>query len=187
MISSLPSDIWRDKFLATVKNRIVLFEEQWKLISLYTIVLFLPRKIKIGNFCHANYWTKSNGFTLRQKTPKTTRKLQKLPIISIFVWSIFLYNGYFWQWWALKWICFPISIHYNISKTGIFGAPSSTPVGDKHMLPLTFLYEIESWTTFIWSFFSYNAYLWQRWALKWICFPISIHYNISKMAVFVVP
>ncbi len=73
---------------------------------------------------------------------------------TTFIWSLFWYNVYFWQSRAPKWICFPISIHYYISKTAIFIAPSSsTPVEDRHMRPVTFLYEIESWTNFIWRFF----------------------------------
>ncbi len=59
--SSSSSDIWTGRFSGTVKNGILLFEEQRKLISLHTIVLFFPRKIKIGNFCHANYWAKPNA------------------------------------------------------------------------------------------------------------------------------
>ncbi len=61
MISSSSSDIWMGRFLAMVKNGIVLFEELWKLISLHTIVLFLPRKRKIGNFCYANFWANPNA------------------------------------------------------------------------------------------------------------------------------
>ncbi len=30
----------------------------------------------------------------------------------------------------------------------------------------TFLYKIQFWTTFIWSFFLCDAYFWQSWALK---------------------
>ncbi len=38
----------------------------------------------------------------------------------------------------------PLSINYNISiKMAIFGTPSSTPVRDRHICPLTFLYQIE--------------------------------------------
>ncbi len=61
MTSSSSADIWTGRFLAIVKNGIVLFEKQWKLKSLHTIVLFLPKKIEIGKFCHANYWAKPNA------------------------------------------------------------------------------------------------------------------------------
>ncbi len=54
--------------------------------------------------------------------------------------------------------------------------PSFTPERNKHVRPLTFSYEIQCWTTFIWSFFSYNAYFWQHWARNWIYFLIFVHY-----------
>ncbi len=49
------------------------------------------------------------------------------------------------------------------------------------------LYDILCSATFIWNFFSYNAYCWQRWILKWIYFPIFLHYNISNTSVFGAP
>ncbi len=63
-----------------------------------------------------------------------------------------------------------------------FLEPPSTPVGDTRMRPLTFLYQSESLSTFIWRKCWHNAYFWQRTVLKWIFFPVSIHYTISKMA-----
>ncbi len=45
---------------------------------------------------------------------------------------------------------------------------SSTPGGDRLIRSLTFLYEIQFWTTFIWSLFQCSAYLWQHCAAKWI-------------------
>ncbi len=44
----------------------------------------------------------------------------------------------------------------------IFGVPSSTPGGDRHVRPLSFLREIWFLATFIWSVFRYNRYFWQR-------------------------
>ncbi len=38
------------------------------------------------------------------------------------------------------------------------------------MRPLTFSFEIQCSTTFIWSIFGYNAYFWQCRAVKWIYF-----------------
>ncbi len=74
---------------------------------------------------------------------------------------------------------------YIILKMAIFGAlPNSTPEGDRHVHPLTFLCRIQCWTVSIWSVFSYNAYFWQRQAPKWIYFPVFVNYNISKMSIF---
>ncbi len=104
---------------------------------------------------------------------------------TTFIWSVFSYNAYFWQCRALKYkFTFPFFVHYNILKMAIFGEPSSTPGVGRHIGPLTFLDGIQCSTTFIWSVFTYNAYFWQRRALKWIYFAIFIHYNISKMAIF---
>ncbi len=52
------------------------------------------------------------------------------------------------------------------------------------MCSQTFLYEIQLQTTCIWIFSWYDAYFWQRWALKWIYFSVFLHYNISKMRIF---
>ncbi len=67
-----------------------------------------------------------------------------------------------------------------ISKITMFlKRPSSTPGRDKHMCPLTFLYKIQCSTTFIWSILWYNAYFWQRRALKWFYFPFYVHYYVK--------
>ncbi len=42
--------------------------------------------------------------------------LQKIPIISVFAWSIFWHNWYFWQCSALKLIHCLFPVHYNISN-----------------------------------------------------------------------
>ncbi len=52
---------------------------------------------------------------------------------------------------------------------------SSIPAGDRYMCSRTFLYEIQFRTTFIWNFFSYDAYFWQRWALNWMYFAVSVY------------
>ncbi len=52
--------------------------------------------------------------------------------------------------------------------------------GDRHMRLGTFLYKIQFRITFIWSFFGFDAYFWQRSELKWIWIPISVHYKISN-------
>ncbi len=41
---------------------------------------------------------------------------------------MFYYNRYFLQRPFLKWICFPVPVHYNISKITIFGATPPPPV-----------------------------------------------------------
>ncbi len=51
------------------------------------------------------------------------------------------------------------------------------------MHPLTFLYKIESLTTFVWRHFWHNTYFWQHSAIKWIYFPISVDNNISKLTI----
>ncbi len=99
--------------------------------------------------------------------------LYEIQCSTSFIWSIFGYNAYFWQRCALRWIYFLIFVHYNISKMAIFGAPSSTSGGDRHMRPLTFSYGIQCSTTFIWSVFSYNAYFWHN-EYFWICFAIIV-------------
>ncbi len=43
-----------------------------------------------------------------------------------------------------------------------FRASGSTAMGDRHMPLWTFLSKIQCRKTLIWSFFGYNAYLWQR-------------------------
>ncbi len=103
---------------------------------------------------------------------------------TTYIWSIIGYKAYFWQCQALKWICFPVFVHYNFSMMAIFRAPSSIPFGDRRMRLLTFLYGIQRSTTLIWSIFGYNAYFWQHWGPKWIFFAIFVHYNISMMAIF---
>ncbi len=60
-------------------------------------------------------------------------------------------------------------------------------VGDRHIHSRTFLYEIQFQTTFIWTFFWCDAYLWQRRATNWIYFSISLHYNNSDMRIFRAP
>ncbi len=50
---------------------------------------------------------------------------------------------------------------------------NSTPGGGRRTRSRTFLYEIQFWTTFIWSSFLYNAYLCQHLALKWTISLIS--------------
>ncbi len=59
----------------------------------------------------------------------------------------------------------------------IFWAPSFTPGRDRHVCPLTFLFEIQLRITFIWNFFWCDAYFWQPCVPKWIQFPISVHYK----------
>ncbi len=49
---------------------------------------------------------------------------------------------------------------------------SSTPKGDRHMRPWTFLDEIQFRTTFIWTIFWSYAYFWQRWVLE--LFPFRV-------------
>ncbi len=51
----------------------------------------------------------------------------------------------------------------------------------------TFLYEIQFRTTFIWSFFGCDAYFWQRWALRWMQFALSVKSNISTRSIFRAP
>ncbi len=59
--------------------------------------------------------------------------------------------------------------------------PSSTPEGDRHVRPLTFVYGIKCSTTVISRVFSHNLYFWQRWAPNWIYFSISVQCNILNM------
>ncbi len=87
------------------------------------------------------------------------------------IWSLFEYNAYFWQHWALKPIYFPIFVPY-MSMMAIFGTPSSTPGGDRLMRPLTFLYGIQCLTTFILNIFGSIVYFWQCRGLKWIYITI---------------
>ncbi len=46
-----------------------------------------------------------------------------LELATTFIWSVFWYNAYFWQRWAIYWIYFPIFVHYNISPMAILWAP----------------------------------------------------------------
>ncbi len=76
-------------------------------------------------------------------------------------WNIIMY----WKWQHLK-------------------AAGSTPGWDRHISALlTFLYEIESLTTFIWRNFWHNAYFSQHSDLKWIYFAVLVHFNILKMGI----
>ncbi len=90
--------------------------------------------------------------------------------------SVFSFNLYFWQCQAPNWIYFSISIQCNIS---IFGAPCSTPGGNRCTLPLTFMFRIQCWATFGSSVLSYNLYFWQHQASNWIYFSISVQCKIS--------
>ncbi len=47
----------------------------------------------------------------------------------------------------------------------------TTPRGDRHVQPLSFLWKIELSTTFTCSIFLFNQYFLQRSVLKWIYFP----------------
>ncbi len=129
-------------------------------------------------------------FGTPSSTPVGDRHMRPLTFLyeieswTTFIWNLFWYNVYVWQYWALKWIYFPVSIHCNILMTGVFGALCSTLVGDKHKRSVTFLSIIESWTTFIWRFFWYDAYFWQHRVLKWIYLALFVHFNISKMAIY---
>ncbi len=42
-------------------------------------------------------------------------------------------------------------------------------------------------TTFIWSFFWFDAYFWQRWAVNWVYFSVSVQNNISTISMFWAP
>ncbi len=82
---------------------------------------------------------------------------------------------------APKIAIFEILLHI---ETGNIWSPIAPLLGEiRHMQPPTFLYEIESWTTFIWNLVWYNAYFWQHRALKWIHFAIFVHFSISKMTI----
>ncbi len=59
-------------------------------------------------------------------------------ILNNFYLKHFWYNCYFLQNSVLKWIYFPIPIHYNISKVVIFGALSSTLGGGRDMRSMIF-------------------------------------------------
>ncbi len=59
--------------------------------------------------------------------------------LTTLIWSIFWYNGYFWQLRVLKWINLAIFVRLNIWKMAILGAPYLISKGNKHMRPLTFL------------------------------------------------
>ncbi len=52
-----------------------------------------------------------------------------------------------------------------------------------------FYKNIRNWNlnNFYLSVFSYNWYFQQRWPLKSIYFPLSLHYNTSKMPIFQAP
>ncbi len=62
-----------------------------------------------------------------------------------------------WQHCVPNWIYFPGFVHYIFQICQSFDPPSSTMEGDRQVHPLTFLYKIQCWTTFIWSASSYNA------------------------------
>ncbi len=80
-----------------------------------------------------------------------------------------------------------MSISHRNKDKELQEAFSFTPEGDRHMHPVTFLYETESRTTFVWNSFWYIAYFWQRQVLKWIYFARFSNFNISKMAIFRAP
>ncbi len=63
--------------------------------------------------------------------------LQEIWFCTIFVWSIFRYNRYFWQRSALKWI-FSFYCIIIIQTWQSFLLSSSTPRGDRHMHPQFF-------------------------------------------------
>ncbi len=63
------------------------------------------------------------------------------------------------------------------SKNGKSLVPlSSTPMEDKDMRLVSFLYKIKFCTIFVWSIFPYNRYFWQHSALYWTYFSIPEHY-----------
>ncbi len=72
-----------------------------------------------------------------------------------------------------------------------FELPSVTRAGGKgggtDLCSQTFLYEIQFWTTLIWSFFWFDAYFWRCSALNWRYFAISIQNNISTLSIFEPP
>ncbi len=59
-------------------------------------------------------------------------------------------------------------------------------------LPCLKYYNVLKWenrlnwilNNFYLNFFSYNPYFWQRWSLKSVYYPVSIHYNIWNVAIF---
>ncbi len=75
---------------------------------------------------------------------------------TTFIWSIFGYKAHFWQRRALKWIYFPIFQHYNILNTSVFGAPSSSLEGGRHIRPLDFFVENLILNNCYSKLFSYN-------------------------------
>ncbi len=70
--------------------------------------------------------------------------------------------------------------HYNMifERYLSFKPPSSTPEGDRNVRLLTFLYENQFSTTFIWTIFLYNWKFLQHSALKRTYFLIPMYDNI---------
>ncbi len=70
----------------------------------------------------------------------------------------------------------------------IFGAPSFTPEGDRHVCPLSFfLKKFTSEQLLFEAFFDNDRYFWQHSAQSKLTFPIFVYYNISKLAIFGTP
>ncbi len=64
------------------------------------------------------WWEKKIGFLWYFRCFSLRKQLS-----ITFIWSIRWCNRYFWQCWTIKWIYFPVSVHYNISNISIFGVP----------------------------------------------------------------
>ncbi len=79
-----------------------------------------------------------------------SRHMHSLPLLyqfeslTTFIWSIFWYNGHFWQRRVLKWIYYAIFIHFIFQRWQSLEHPSSLSRRNRHMRLLTFLYQIES-------------------------------------------
>ncbi len=64
---------------------------------------------------------------------------------------------------------------------------SSNPGGDRHMPSWHFCMQFNAQQLLFEAFFGYDPYFWQCYALKWIYFPLFVHDNISRMAIFEAP
>ncbi len=85
---------------------------------------------------------------------------------------VYVYLPQEWSWrWASKIATFEILLW--IETDNLWSSPAPLLGKKRHMHPLTFLYKIESLTTFIWRNFWHNAYFLQRSAAKWIYFAFS--------------
>ncbi len=62
---------------------------------------------------------------------------------------------------------FPFDYIIRYQKWKYSESPSSTAGGDRDTRPLSFLWEIQFWTTFIWNIFRYNLYCLKHSAFKW--------------------